>query len=205
MRLGQKAMEELRAEVGELLRPGDALVVVGEIALKGTSLIAEAEYGSLRTYFSEGFLRDCVQIFDKYGIKEDAVEDFAKKAKEAGCSACFAMGEGGFLSALWKVAEASQTGLRVDLRKIPIRQETIEICERFDINPYRLFSKGAVLLGMPGGHSFVQECRQQGLSAAVIGQTDSGNDRLLFSGSNARFLERPAEDELRGVLKEWQN
>ena len=46
------------------------------------------------------------------------------------------MGEGGFLSALWKMAEASQVGLEMDFSKVPIRQETIEICEIFDINPY---------------------------------------------------------------------
>ena len=52
------------------------------------------------------------------------------------------MGEGGFLSALWKMAEASQVGLEMDFSKVPIRQETIEICEIFDINPYKLNSEG---------------------------------------------------------------
>ncbi|MCI7628941.1 MAG: AIR synthase-related protein [Blautia glucerasea] len=203
MRLGQKAMEALRAEVDGLLCPGDELVVVGEIALKGTSMIASAEYHNLRRFFSESFLRDAVRLCEKYGIKN--IQSFADTAGKAGASAFYAMGEGGFLAALWKMAEASQVGLQADLRKVPIRQETIEICERYDINPYRLFSEGAVLLGMPGGHSFVQECRLKGISASVIGQTDAGNDRLLFSGSNARFLERPTEDELRGVLKQWQN
>ena len=36
----------------------------------------------------------------------------------------------------------------------------------------------------------------------VIGQTNSGNDRLLYSGGSARYLERPAEDELQQFLKE---
>ena len=38
--------------------------------------------------------------------------------------------------------------------------------------------------------------------AEVIGQTNSGNDRLLYSGGSARYLERPAEDELQQLLKE---
>ena len=60
---------------------------------------------------------------------------------QAGASALCAMGEGGILRALWKMAEASRVGLRADLRKIPVRQETIEICERFDLNPYKLLSQ----------------------------------------------------------------
>ena len=81
-------------------------------------------------------------------------------AQEAGVSALYAMKEGGFLSALWKMAEASQVGLTVDFRKVPIRQETIEVCEIFDINPYRLESEGSVLLGIRGGQELVQKLRQ---------------------------------------------
>ena len=43
----------------------------------------------------------------------------------------------------------------------------------------------------------MQQLRREGIMAAVIGQTDSGNDRLLYSGGNARYLERPAEDEIK--------
>ena len=107
-----------------------------------------------------------------------------------------AMGEGGILSALWKMAEASQVGLQADLRKIPIRQETIEVCERFDLNPYYLMSEGALLIGIPSGENLVQEYRRMGLPAAVIGRTSSGNDRLLYSGGNVRYLDRPAQDEI---------
>ena len=63
------------------------------------------------------------------------------------------------------------------------------------MNPYRLLSGGSVILVILGGDEFVQELRREWIMAAVIGQTNSGNDRLLYSGGNARYLERPAEDE----------
>ena len=37
--------------------------------------------------------------------------------------------EGGIFGALWEIGEASGTGITADLRKIPIKQETVEICE----------------------------------------------------------------------------
>ena len=107
-----------------------------------------------------------------------------------------------FLSALWKMAEASEVGLEADFRKVPIRQETIEVCEIFDLNPYKLQADGAVLIGIRGGEALVQRLRNEGFMAEVIGQTNSGNDRLLYSGGSARYLERPAEDELQQLLKE---
>ena len=130
------------------------------------------------------------------------VEDCAawKAAKAAGATALYAMGEGGFLSALWKMAEASQVGLEMDFTKVPIRQETIEICEIFDINPYKLNARGAILIGIPAGEALVQELRKLGMMAAVIGQTNAGNDRMLYYNGNGRYLERPGKDEIYKVL-----
>lgn len=133
------------------------------------------------------------RIEDKQQVQDCMVWNLAKKS---GATALYAMKEGGFLSALWKMAEASQVGLEVDFKKIPIRQETIEICEIFDLNPYKLLSDGAILIGIPAGEALVQELRRMGLMAAVIGQTNSGNDRLLYYNENARFLERPGKDEI---------
>ena len=229
MRLGQVAMEALRAEITGCLKPGDELVVACPVALKGTSVIAKNKKDKLAERFSAGFIQNCVFLWDSYGAQREVESQTAaneqsdthsdtqagaqagqsekhsvvwKIAEEAGASALYAMGEGGFLSALWKMAEASEVGLEADFRKVPIRQETIEVCEIFDLNPYKLQADGAVLIGIRGGEALVQRLRNEGFMAEVIGQTNSGNDRLLYSGGSARYLERPAEDELQQLLKE---
>ena len=61
MRLGQAAMEALRAEITGCLKPGDELVVACPVALKGTSVIAKnkkdklAERDSLPVLFRIAF------------------------------------------------------------------------------------------------------------------------------------------------------
>ena len=196
MKLGKKALEALQAEIDGRLMPGDELIVAGPVAAEGTAWITKNYYDRLREFFAERFLEDAVKLSEVYGTGTEKENNKVwKMAEEAGASARYLMGEGGFLSALWKMAEASGVGLSADLRSVPIRQETIEICEIFDVNPYKLLSGGSVLLGIQGGDAFVQELRREGIMAAVIGQTNSGNDRLLYSGGNARYLERPAEDE----------
>lgn len=192
-------MEALQAEITGCLTVGDELVIVGDVALLGTVLLAKKEYSHLRNYFSEGFVQDAVRCLQEYGVSaafEEENSEAWKMAVQAGASALYAMKEGGVLSALWKMAEASQVGLRADLRKIPIRQETIEICERFDLNPYKMLSHGTLLVGIHGGEALVQAYQQMGIPAAIIGQTNGENDRLLYSGENTRYLERPAKDEI---------
>lgn len=65
----------------------------------------------------------------------------------------------------------------------------ISICT--DWNPKALFCWES-----RGGQELVQKLRQEGYMAEIIGQTNDGNDRLLYSGSGVRYLERPGEDEL---------
>ena len=195
MRLGKAAMEALQAEICGQLSPGNELVVAGAVALKGTALIAKEKHEILREHFSQGFLYDSENMQESYGVGENPEESAAwETAKKAGATALYAMGEGGFLSALWKMA----------FTKVPIRQETIEICEIFDVNPYKLQSEGTILIGVPAGEALVLELRRMGLMAAVIGQTNSGNDRMLYYNGNGRYLERPAKDEIYKVLQKQE-
>ena len=89
-------MEALQAEISGLLTPGNELVVAGAIALYGTAQIAREKHEILREHFSEGFLREAENLRTLYGTADEI------NVKEAGATAFYAMGEGGFLSALWK-------------------------------------------------------------------------------------------------------
>ena len=104
--------------------------------------------------------------------------------------------EGGIFGALWEMAEASGVGLEIDLKKIPIRQETVEICEFFDINPYELISSGCMLMAAADGNTIVRELEKAGIHAVVAGKAVKGNDRVLYAASEKRFLEPPKSDEL---------
>lgn len=190
MRLGPKAMEALRAEISGSLREGDVLVVAGAVALEGTRLLVEHEKELLQTKFSAGFLRDAEESAQIFGMETQILDGI--KGVHAFCES----GTGGILCTLWKMSEAFHTGLRADLRKIPIRQETIEICECFDLDPYRLLSGGSVLIGTDRGGEIVRFCLKRGIPAAVIGTLSEGNDRILYSREIARYLDRPGQDEI---------
>lgn len=41
------------------------------------------------------------------------------------------LSEGGIFGALWEMADGAGIGLDVALKRIPIQQETVEICEFF--------------------------------------------------------------------------
>ena len=90
--------------------------------------------------------------------------------------------------------------MEIDLRKIPIRQETVEICEFFDLNPYYTDSTGALLVAVEDGFGLVSVLEREGIHAAVIGRTNDGNDRIIYNQGKKRYLDRPQKEELEKVF-----
>ena len=106
------------------------------------------------------------------------------------------IGSGGILGTLWELAEAAGVGLNVDLKKMSIRQETVELCEYYHLNPYQMTSAGSVLMITEHGERLAQALSEGGARASVLGVTTAGNARVVTSGEESRFLDRPAPDEL---------
>ena len=111
------------------------------------------------------------------------------------------LSEGGIFGALWEMADGAGVGLDVTLKKIPIRQETVEICEFFGVNPYQMLSTGALLIAVKDGEGLVQKLGIEGIPAAVIGRTTAGNERILRNGEEVRYLDKPQMDEMYRVTK----
>ena len=176
-------------------RPGDDILVSKWIGLEGTSVIAKEKGRELLTRYPAELVKTA-QEFDRYL----SVLPEAAAAMKSGVSAMHDVTEGGIFGALWELAESSGVGLEVDLKKIPVKQETIEICEFFNINPYELISSGCMLMASPDGNTLVRELEKRGIHGAVIGKAVSGNDRILLNEEEKRFLEPPKTDELYKVV-----
>ena len=125
-----------------------------------------------------------------------------KLAREYGVSAMHQITDGGILAALWNMAEASDVGLEVDLKKIAVKQETIEICEYFQLNPYQMTSVGSVLLMTDNGKELADMLMRNGIQAEVIGRTTADRERVILNQDEKRYIDRPAQDELLKIYAE---
>ncbi len=189
-----KAREEQLVSTGGA-RPGHDIIITKWIGLEGTSIIAKEKEAELLTRYPDDLV-ETARNFDKYlsVVPEAAV------AVKSGVSAMHDVTEGGIFGALWEMAESSGVGLTIDLKKIPVRQETIEVCEFFGINPYELISSGSMLMASQDGNQLVQDLERAGIPAVVVGKATAGNDRVLLNGEEQRFLEPPKTDELYRVV-----
>ena len=177
-----------KAKEGQLVstagaRPGNDIVITKWIGLEGTSILAKEKRQELLERYPAHMI-ETARGFDRY------LSVLPEAAAAVKCG----------VTAMHDVTESSGIGLEIDLKKIPIRQETVEVCEFFGINPYQLISSGSMLIAAEDGSLLVQELQKQGIHAVLVGKATKGNDRILLNEEERRFLEPPRADELYKVV-----
>jgi len=100
----------------------------------------------------------------------------------------------GILRGLYDLAMGMKCGMKIELRKIPIRQFTIEVCELCGANPYRIASDQEIeLLGNGDGSEGerrAKELLEQGIPAAYIGSTTKGLDKVITDKTNIEYINK---------------
>ena len=181
----------------ETMRAGQDIVLTKWAGMEVMLRIAEEKKEELEKRFAPVFLRQ--------------IEDFGKEvcalreidiAKNVGVTAIREAGEGGIFAALWRLAMEARTGIAVDLKKISVLQETIEVCEYYHLNPYQLASAGSLLIVTDNGSFLTESLLADGLEASLIGRLTDNNDKLIKNGEEQRYVDRPAPDELNRIFME---
>lgn len=187
--VGKANKDEVATTTGAI--PGQDIVVSKWIGLEGTAIIAQEKEQELRAKYPT-HLVDTAQSFRQML----SVIPEAATAIRSGVRTMHDVTEGGIFGALWEIAESSGVGLEIDLEKLPIRQETIEVCELFDINPYQMISSGSLIMVTDNGYDLVNTLEKQNIKASVVGKITDSNDRVVINGDEKRFLEPPKSDEI---------
>lgn len=179
------------------MRPGQQIVISKYIGLEGTAILAQKYRDRLREKLPAKMIDEAAGYEEMISVLPEAAG-----ASKSGVCAMHALSQGGVFGALWEMAEAAGTGLSINLKAIPVRQETIEICEQLELNPYRLLSGGSLLMAADDGEALAESLIQSGIPAFVIGCATEGNDRVLVGSEEGerRFLEPVNQEELFGAL-----
>lgn len=175
---------------------GSDLVMTKSAGLAGAALLAKHYREDLHERYTYAFI-------DKAAARaaEVSVLPEIKILKGLGLRHMHDVAEGGVFGAVWELCERLHAGVELDLKKIPICQETVEISEYFDINPYQLKGDGALLFLTHDSTAAIKALKEQGISAAVIGRITDSNDRILINEDETRFLEPNRVDEYERARK----
>lgn len=177
-------------------KEGLVLIMTKYAGLEGTCLLVRENRNGLLNRFPTSFLDQILKLEET--LKDDRDRRIAGSFETV---PVFEAGEKGIFAALWDFSAELELGLEADLRRIPIRQESIEISNYLDVNPYEISSNGVVLVAAKSSVAgdLLREFDRSQINADVIGSFNKGNDRVLLNRGARRFLTpvKRIEDEIK--------
>ena len=180
------------------IQPGFEIVMVGQTGCMGANLLLQRKQEELQKHFSKLYLTGVGVDTHTYSIAK-----VAKCIADADLDVCYLhdASAGGIYGALWQLGVWMDKGFEISHAELPIRQETIEICEYFNINPYLLDATGCLLMVAKDGTSVVSFLQKMGIDASVIGVVTQKKDKMIqVNELEHRCLSPVNGDELHKVL-----
>lgn len=169
---------------------GKFLVMAGHAGMAAIGIIAKEKREELLNKFAPSFIDKAEGFIENCSVRN--ITKLLEKEKVY----MYSLKEGGVYGGLWELADGLGKGLEVNLRDIPIRQETVEISEVFKLHPYRLLSTGAMLIVCNDPEEIIDKLNAEGIQAACIGSLNDGNDRVIINDTDRSFIELPREDDI---------
>lgn len=177
------------------IKPGFALVLVGTAGLYGTDYLARNRYEELTARFSRSYIESAFRENSQFMIKQAAL--LAACCESAEVCYMHDISHGGIYGALWQTGVWMDKGFLVEHSNIPICQETIEICEFYNKNPYMLDGTGGMLVVASKGDLLVEHLREAGILASVIGTVTEGREKMIrMNDADKRCLSPVSGDEI---------
>ena len=179
----------------EMARPGDVLLCTKGAAIEATGLFGVTFPDQLAERIGKQHAQAAQDLFYQMSVVRDAMAAAAYGVRERGVTAMHDATECGVLGGVFEIAQASHVGVRLDTRKVPVREETAALCSYLGIDPLAAISEGTLLLTARPEHleGVRRALAAEGILAEPIGEilpeaqgmirtTDAGDTELVHPG-----------------------
>lgn len=118
------------------VRPGDLVVISGDIGRHGVAVMAAREQLGLES----GIVSDCAPLFE-------AVQALLDRKVKVRCLRDLT--RGGLASAAIEIAEAARVGIVLEETRIPVREDVATACELLGLDPLHVANEGRFIAFIP--------------------------------------------------------
>lgn len=152
------------------VRPGDAIIVSGDIGRHGIAIMAEREGLSFETTIES----DCAPVADlallliDAGLEVHCLRDLTR---------------GGLTASLVEIAETARVGVHVTESAVPVREDVQGACEILGFDPFYVANEGRFVCFLPAEQAYkalaILRSHQLGENAARIGEVAANPPGLV--------------------------
>lgn len=169
---------------------GDRLIVTKGAAIAATGILSRVFPETVGKAIGDTLLNKSSSYLKKTTVVDEALTAVKVGIRKDGVSAMHDATEGGVLSAVYELANASSLGAQVDQSKIPISEETKEICKLFEIDPFTSLGEGSLLIACNPSKSveLLSVLNGAEITAADIGVLVAPNRAIKVTGADGREM-----------------
>ena len=180
----------------DMARAGDDLIATKSAAIEATSILARSFPRTVEKHLGRDILEKTKGLFKKISVVEDALTASSVGLRQKGVTAMHDVTEGGVLSAVLEMAEASGLGVVVDSESIPIMNEVSEVCRLFRIDPKYALGQGSLIVASRPAHTeeVMRALRRRGIPASIIGRLTRNRRPVMRVRGKMLSLGYPSQD-----------
>lgn len=183
------------------------ILVIGSIAADTAVSLIEKRRDELKKRLSERFINESHERLSSINKNNSIFLESILNNHKAEIDYFFKVSDFGIYGGLWDFAERKSdidgdclkndsieqnltkgVGIEVSLMDIPIEQETVEICEVFDINPYVSSTKDVYVISVKSSYGILSEASEASVTASVVGIETSAKDRVVVNNGERKYL-----------------
>jgi hydrogenase expression/formation protein HypE len=183
---------------------GDDVLLSKGLCIEGTSIIARERGNDLRAM---GVPRDFIERAQNFlydpGI---SIIKEAHVACHAGrVHSMHDVTEGGLANGLHEIAMTAKAEVVVEKSRIPVYEESRQICEAFNLDPLGVIGSGALLIIAPPGEAdkILDQTAQEGVPISRIGRIEKGPASVhMISSTGKTKIPYFRRDEILRIFEE---
>ncbi len=193
------------AAEGQLLvpgggRPGDRLLVTKGIAIEGTALLARELSQQLTAALGRDVVEAAARLLENPGIS--VVKDAAILLEAGGITALHDPTEGGLVTGVRELAEASGCGATLVAGEVPVLEPTAAVARHLGLDPLGLLSSGCLLASVDPGavERLIAAGSAAGIPVRECGMLTPPEEGFVLRGDKAMSMPIFLSDEVTRVL-----
>lgn len=175
------------------VKEGYKVILTKKIAIEGTSIIAHDLEERLKKDIDDELINEAKTLIEDISVVKEGMI-----AGEIGVDYMHDITEGGLFGAIHEASSAINKGIRIYKDKIKLEKSTEVICDKLNIDPYRLIASGSLIIITEDKNAdlLLDKFKKESIEANIIGE-------VINSGvfMDQEKINPPESDELYKVVK----
>ena len=193
--------EKNRYLTAQMANAGDDILLTKGAAIETTAVLTRVFPSSVKKAIGPTLFEKAWKYLRKLSTVDDALAAVSVGFHNEGVTAMHDATEGGVISAILELTDASHVGAEVDLSSIVITEESEAVCKLFRIDPLISLSEGSLVLTTNPSRTskVIQRLRAKGIACYEIGRATKSRGAYAQSERGRKQLRYPKFDPYWGA------